>query len=109
VSGGRRILFLNNQGLRAVGGGVGILRAVTDDLARDHEVVLASEDPPSGAAFAEVAIPRYRAATDARWRFNPWRKAQHLKRVVDPALIRSADLVIALDTHFAPALAATPP
>lgn len=108
MSGLRRILFLNNQGLRAVGGGVGILRAVTDSLARDHEVVLASEDPPCGAAFAEVEIPRYRAATDARWRLNPWRKAQHLKRVLDPALIRSADLVIALDTHFAPALAATP-
>ncbi len=109
MSGGRRILFLNNQGLRSVGGGVGILRAVTADLARDHEVTLVSEDPSSAAPFHEVELPRYRAATDARWRFNPWRKARHLKRVLDPALIRGADLVIALDTHFAPALAATPP
>ncbi|QYU66739.1 glycosyltransferase [Leptolyngbya sp. 15MV] len=108
MSGRRRLLVLNNQGLGAVGGGVGILRAITEDLARDHELTLVSEDPPAGAAIREVALPRYRAAADARWRLNPWLKARHIAQALDPRLLGAADLVIVLDTHFAPALRAMP-
>ncbi|MDO9711735.1 glycosyltransferase family 4 protein [Paracraurococcus lichenis] len=105
----RRILFLNNQGLGAIGGGVSILRALTADLARDHDVVLATEDPPGGAGFAEHQLPRFAPPRGGAWRFKPWLKARHLLRALDPALVRWADVVVALDPHFAPALAAARP
>jgi glycosyltransferase involved in cell wall biosynthesis len=105
----RRLLFLNNQGLASVGGGTSILRALTADLARDHDVVLASEDAPAGAAFEERRIPRFENPRDARWRLKPWLKARHLQRALDPTLLRGADAVVALDPHFALALAAARP
>ncbi|HEV7268306.1 MAG TPA: glycosyltransferase [Falsiroseomonas sp.] len=105
----RRLLFLNNQGLASVGGGTSILRALATDLARDHDVVLATEDPPAGAEFEERRIPRFEHPDDARWRFKPWLKAQHVRRELDLALLRGADAVVALDPHFALALAAERP
>jgi glycosyltransferase involved in cell wall biosynthesis len=105
----RRLLFLNNQGLASVGGGTSILRALTADLARDHDITLLSEDKPSGAAFAEPTLPRYRDPQDVLWRLKPWRKALHVRGSLDPALIRAADVVVSLDPHFALALGATPP
>lgn len=103
-----RILFLNNQGLGAVGGGITILRALTADLLRDHDVTVVSDDPPTGSV-AEIRLPRFAAPQDATWRFKPWLKARHLRAALDPALIRGADAVVALDPHFSLALAATRP
>ncbi|PWS38635.1 hypothetical protein DFH01_05025 [Falsiroseomonas bella] len=105
----RRLLFLNNQGLASVGGGISILRALTEDLARDHEIVVASDDRPTGAAFEEHQIPPFDPPHDARWRLKPWMKARHLEKALDPALVRRADIVIAMDPHFAPALKALRP
>jgi glycosyltransferase involved in cell wall biosynthesis len=105
-----RLLFLNNQGLASVGGGVTILRALVADLARDHAVTLATDDPPSGApGIEEVQLPAFDAPRDARWRIKPWMKARHLAARLDPSLVRAADAVITLDPHFAPALAALGP
>jgi glycosyltransferase involved in cell wall biosynthesis len=105
----RRLLFLNNQGLASVGGGTTILRALTTDLARDHDITLLSEDPPTRAGFEEPTLARYRGPQDALWRLKPWLKARYVRRSLDPALIRGADVVVALDPHFALALGATPP
>lgn len=105
----RRLLFLNNQGLASVGGGVTILRALVADLARDHAVTLVSDDPPAGGDVQELRLPAFDPPQDARWRIKPWMKARHLAGALDPALVRSADAVIALDPHFAPALAALRP
>lgn len=107
----RRLLFLNNQGLASVGGGVTILRALVADLVRDHHVTLASDDPPcrSVDGVVEVRLPAFAPPQDGRWRLKPWMKARHLAERLDPALVRAADVVVALDPHFALALAAARP
>jgi glycosyltransferase involved in cell wall biosynthesis len=105
----RRLLFLNNQGLASIGGGVSILRALVADLARDHAISIVSDDPPTRGDVAEVRLPRFEPPHDARWRIKPWLKARHVARVLDPALVRGADVVIAMDAHFAPALKALRP
>jgi glycosyltransferase involved in cell wall biosynthesis len=96
----RRLLFLNNQELGAIGGGPTILRNLAHDLARDHEVRVASDDPCTGAPFAEMRIAAFAGPEDARWRVRPWLKARHLARAVSPAVIGEADIVITLDPHF---------
>ena len=48
-SGRARILFMNNQGLQSLGGGVTILRNLVADLAVDHDVTVLSYDPPAPA------------------------------------------------------------
>ncbi|WP_270938051.1 glycosyltransferase family 4 protein [Falsiroseomonas oryzae] len=100
----RHVLFLNNQGLGAVGGGITILRALTADLARDHRITLVSDDPPGGAPFREISAAPFDPPQDIRWRLKPWYKARHLAQQLDPGLIREADVVVALDPHFALAL-----
>jgi glycosyltransferase involved in cell wall biosynthesis len=105
----RRLVFLNNQGLASVGGGISILRALTADLSRDHDVVVVSDERPSGADIEEHQIPPFDPPRDARWRFKPWLKARLLARALDPALLHGADAVIAMDAHFAPALRALRP
>jgi glycosyltransferase involved in cell wall biosynthesis len=105
----RRLLFLNNQGLGSVGGGVSILRALVGDLARDHAIAIVSDDPPTRDDVKERQLPPFDAPRDARWRFKPWLKARHVARALDPALVRAADVVIAMDAHFAPALRAQRP
>jgi len=100
----RRLLFLNNQGIGAIGGGPTILRRLTADLARDHHVTLASDDACTGASFEERRIPAFPAPEDARWRIMPWLKARHLARQLGPELFRAADIVVTLDPHFALAI-----
>lgn len=105
----RRLLFLNNQGLAAIGGGPTILRHLTAALAEDHTITPVSEDRASGAGFTELQVPPFAVPDDARWRLHPWLKARHLVRHVDASLIRSAHIVIALDPHFVLCLEATRP
>lgn len=104
-----RLLLLNNQGLASIGGGVSILRALTADLSRDHAITLVTDDAPAGAGFEEHQLPRFEPPRGAGWRLKPWLKARHLRRALDPALVRRADIVVALDPHFTPALAAIRP
>lgn len=105
----RRLLFLNNQGLGAPGGGPEILRELAAALAAEHEMTIVSDDAPTGAAVREVQLRAFPHPTDLRWRFKPWLRAQHLRGALDPRLIAEADLVIALDPHFSRALARTAP
>lgn len=105
----RRLLFLNNQGIGAIGGGPTILRHLTADLARDHHVTLASDDACTGAAFAERRLAAFAGPEDARWRIRPWLKARHLARTLGPEVLRDADIVITLDPHFALAVAKARP
>ena len=96
-----RIVFLNNQGLGEVGGGVTMLRHLAEDLARDHAVTVASYDVPVGhAAIAEVRIAAPGEPGRA-WRIAPLRRAWHLRQAVPRALLDAADLVVVLDCHFA--------
>ena len=55
----RRLLFLNNQGLASVGGGVTILRALAGDLARKSY----------WPAYGDWGGP---GLTYILWRFLPW-------------------------------------
>jgi glycosyltransferase involved in cell wall biosynthesis len=103
----RRLLFLNNQGLGAPGGGPEILRELAAALAAEHEITIVSDDAPTGAAVREVQLRAFPHPADLRWRFKPWLRAQHLRGALDPRLIAEADLVIALDPHFSRALART--
>ncbi|MFL5251637.1 MAG: glycosyltransferase [Rhodopila sp.] len=97
-----RIVFLNNQGLASFGGGVTILRHLVSDLARDHAVTVASYDPPAPGweAVYQVTLPPAPPA-GRLWRLAPMLRARHLLRVGPHETIEAADLVVALDCHFA--------
>jgi glycosyltransferase involved in cell wall biosynthesis len=103
---GRRILFLNNQGLDQSGGGVTILRHLTRHLARENEVCVLAEsrclDPPG--RIEQRVLPPLPPPRGPLWRLDPLRRARAWARMV-PALAPESDVVIALDCHFAPALA----
>jgi len=97
----KRILFLNNQGLGTVGGGVTLLRHLTTDLARDHQVCVASYDVPVTAGrLEEIRLPAP-PPPGRLWRLAPMLRARHLRRVVPAALIAGADCVVVLDCTFA--------
>ena len=106
------LLFLNNQGLGASGGGVTILRALVAGLAADHDIAVASFDPPGPAPEGVTQLvlppPPPGAWQFAPWHLAPWRLARHLAAVVPP-LLPEAARVVALDCHFALALARLPP
>ncbi len=106
----RRVLFLNNQGLGSIGGGVTILRHLVADFAQDSAVTVMSFDEPAPAPpeVRQIALPRPPAA-GTLWRAAPLLRARHLARTAPSEAIAEADLVIALDCHFAPLLARTPP
>jgi glycosyltransferase involved in cell wall biosynthesis len=97
-----RILFLNNQGLASMGGGVTILRHLVADLARDSAVTVLSHDAPGPApdGVRQITVPPPPPA-GRLWRLAPLLRARHLRRAVPEPLLRQADLVIALDCHFA--------
>ena len=101
------LLFLNNQGLGAAGGGVTILRALVAGLAADHDITVASFDPP-GPAPDGVAQHRLPPPPEGGWHLAPWLRARHLAAVLAPRLPARAT-VIALDCHFALAMAQVPP
>ena len=101
----QRILFLNNQGLASIGGGVTILRRIVTDLMRDHDVAVLSYDPPAAGfvGVRQIVVPAP-SPPGRFWRLAPLLRARHLKTAVPAATLASADLVIVLDCHFAPLL-----
>jgi glycosyltransferase involved in cell wall biosynthesis len=104
----QRILFLNNQGVAASGGGVTILRELLSHLADRYAITLACFDAEPGEehGFTQVPLPR---APDPYWRAAPILRSRHLAATVPPALLRDADLVVTLDPHFCDAVMQTRP
>lgn len=104
MAGRARIAFLNNQGLASVGGGgVTILRHLVTALAPDHDVAVLSYDGPGAApdGVRQVTISTPGAPPGPLWRLAPLHRARQLARATVPAALREADLVVALDCHFA--------
>ncbi len=103
---GRRILFLNNQGLDQSGGGVTILRHLSAHLARENEVTVLAESrlPEEYSGVEQRILPAMGPPARGLWRLDPLRRARIWGRLV-PELAPETDLVIALDCHFAPAVA----
>lgn len=102
----RRLLFLNNQGLASVGGGVTILRHLVADLAVDHQVAVWSFDAPGDAPsrVEQRTLPQPSAPAGPLWRFAPRHRAAFLARTLPCADIAGFDVVVCLDCHFARAL-----
>jgi glycosyltransferase involved in cell wall biosynthesis len=100
-----RIVFLNNQGLGSTGGGVTILRHLAADLAGDHAVTVVSYDRAASGydGVRQIALPPV-PPPGRLWRLAPLLRARHLARVAPMREIAAADLVVALDCHFASAL-----
>lgn len=98
-----RILFLNNQGLAGLGGGVTILHHLVNGLVADYDVTLLSLDAPADgySAVRQVRLPPSPKATGRLWRFAPMVRARHLLDVVPGDELLTADVVVALDCHFA--------
>ncbi len=88
------------------------MRNLVADLAVDHDVTVLSYDPstpaPDGVRQLTLPPPVYSKAP-MMWRVWPLSRARHLARVVPWDELRAADLVVALDCHFAWALRRTPP
>jgi glycosyltransferase involved in cell wall biosynthesis len=101
-----RVLFLNNQGLAAMGGGVTILRHLVDGLVGNYDVTLLSLDPPSDGynEVRQLRMPMSPKATGRWWRFAPLLRARHLIGAIPKEEILAADVVVALDCHFALAM-----
>jgi glycosyltransferase involved in cell wall biosynthesis len=99
-------VFLNNQGLASVGGGVTILRHLVAEFAVDHAVTVISNDAPgpAPAGVRQIRIEPAPAPTGPGWRLAPLRRAQHLRRSLPEAELRDAEMVVCLDCHFASAL-----
>ena len=102
---GRRILFLNNQGLDQSGGGVTILRHLSAHLAGENEVTVLAESrlPEEYFGVEQRVLPAVGPPPRGLWRLDPLRRARVWGRLV-PELAPESDLVIALDCHFAPAV-----
>lgn len=110
-----RVLFLNNQGLASIGGGVTILRHLAAAFAIDCDVTVLSHDAPADPAILPeaagvrqlmVALP---VAPGRLWRLAPLLRARHLARTVPDGTLAGADLIIALDCHFELLLRRLPP
>ena len=101
----QRVVFLNNQGLGSTGGGVTILRRLAAGLAGDHAVTVVSYDRVATAyeGIRQLTLPPV-APPGRLWRLAPLLRARHLSRVAPIPEIAAADLVVALDCHFASAL-----
>jgi glycosyltransferase involved in cell wall biosynthesis len=105
-----RVLFVNNQGLASVGGGVTILRHLVHGLAEDHEVTVLSFDRPAPApdGVRQRVLPPPPAAPGPLWRAAPLLRARHLRRAMPADALAQADAVVSLDCHFAHALGRAP-
>jgi len=97
------IAFLNNQGLASIGGGVTILRRLVADLAPDHTITVLSFDQPDTApdGVRQVTMDPPEPPSGPLWRIAPLHRARQLARAAVPEALREADLVVALDCHFA--------
>ncbi|HEX4261799.1 MAG TPA: glycosyltransferase family 4 protein [Acetobacteraceae bacterium] len=102
-AGRARIAFLNNQGLDAIGGGVTILRHLVAALAPAHDVTVLSHDQPGAApdGVRQIVLERPASPRGPLWRVAPLHRARQLARSNVPPALREADLVVALDPHFA--------
>jgi len=102
----RRVLFLNNQGLGSIGGGVSIMRHLVEAFAPDMDVTVMSYDLPdqAPAGVRQLQMPAPPLPATALWRFAPLIRARHMARTVTRAELEAADLVIVLDCHAALAL-----
>ena len=96
-----RILFINNQGLASIGGGVTILRHVVADLAHDAAVTVMSYDAPGPApdGVRQVTLPSP-PQIGRLWRLAPLMRGHHLLHAVPRDEIAAADLVVAMDSHL---------
>lgn len=101
----RRVVFLNNQGLGSSGGGVTILRHLVARLVVDHRVTVISYDPPASGfpGVRQLVLPTPPPPGRA-WRTAPLLRARHLAKVLPAREVSAADIVVALDCHFASAL-----
>lgn len=101
-----RILFLNNQGLGAIGGGVSIMRHLIEAFAPDMDVTVMSYDLPveAPAGVRQIQMPAPPVPATAVWRFAPLIRARHMARTVSKAELKAADKIIVLDCHATLAL-----
>jgi len=88
---------------------VTILRHLAAELRHDHAVTIASFDAPTGLpGVTETTLARP-APPGRAWRIAPMQRAVALARSVPRSLLQQADIVVALDCHFALALMHTRP
>lgn len=106
-----RVLFLNNQGLGAIGGGVSIMRHLVEAFAPDMDVTVMSYDFPDEApsGVRQLQMPAPPVPTTALWRFAPLIRARHMARFATRAEMDEADVIIVLDCHAALALKGVSP
>ncbi len=97
-----RLLFLNNQGLGTVGGGVTILKALVRDLESTYRITVASFDPPTDgwAGIEQHTLPSPPPPRTATWRFQPLQRARHNRRAVAALAGAPWDLAVVLDCQF---------
>ena len=102
----RRILFLNNQGLGAIGGGVSIMRHLIEAFAPDMDVTVMSYDlpAPAPAGVRQIQMPAPPVPATAVWRFAPLIRARHMARTVSRPELETADVIVVLDCHATLAL-----
>lgn len=103
---GRRVLFLNNQGLDQSGGGVTLLRHLCAHFARDNDVIVVAQSrlPIELEGIEQRVVEPPTEARGPLWRFEPWRRSRHWERVLRGTL-PAADVLINLDCHIASAAA----
>lgn len=101
-----RVLFLNNQGLGSIGGGVSIMRHLIEAFAPDMDVTVMSYDLPdeAPAGVRQIQMPAPPVPGTALWRFAPLIRARHMARAVTRVELETADVIIVLDCHAALAL-----
>lgn len=80
-----------------------ILRHLVTALAADHDVTVLSYDQPAVApdGVQQVRMEPPPAPPGPLWRLAPLYRTRHIARAAVPDALRTADLVIVLDCHFA--------
>lgn len=91
----QRIVILNNQGLRAIGGGPTIMRALVRRLRPRHQVAVLSYDAPApDAGVEQVQLASPPTAGSVVWRVQALLRAWFLRRTVPARFGPPADLLI---------------